>query len=483
MCVDYRVLNKATVKNKYPVPLVQDLMDRLSKASWFTKLDLRAGYWQVRIAEGDEPKTTCVTRYGSYEFLVMLFGLTNAPATFCNLMNNVLFDYLDDFVVVYLDDTVICSRTLDEHVNHLSMVLSHVKDLRSFLGLTNYYRKFIAGYSKRAATLTDLLKKDVKWVWSVRCQEAFQNLKEAIASEPILKLPDFELPFEVWRVYLLGTRFVVRTDNVANTFFKTQKKLSPKQARWQEFLIEDDLLHFKGGRIVVPNGGGLRKDLMKEAHDTTWAGHPGVERMLALLSRFYFWPKMEDDTEAYVKTFHVCQMDKTERKKEAGLLQPLPIPERPWLSVSMDFISGFPKVDDKASIMVVVDRFLKYSVFIAAPNLCSSEISTELFYKYVVKYFGVPADIVSDRGTRFTGRFWTAMFNMMGTELKFSTANHPQTDGQTERINHLLEEYLRHYVTTSQRNWVALLDTAQFCNNLHKSSATEMSPFEIVLGK
>ena len=127
MCVDYRALNKATIKNKYPVPLVQDLMDRLSKACWFTKLDLRAGYWQVRIAEGDEPKTTCVTRYGSYEFLVMPFGLTNAPATFCNLMNNVLFYYLDDFVVVYLDDIVIYSRTLEEHVNHLSLVLSQLR--------------------------------------------------------------------------------------------------------------------------------------------------------------------------------------------------------------------------------------------------------------------------------------------------------------------------------------------------------------------
>ncbi|XP_015086935.1 uncharacterized protein LOC107030041 [Solanum pennellii] len=224
-----------------------DLMDRLSKACWFTKLDLRAGCWQVRIAEGDEPKTTCVTRYGSYEFLVMPFGLINAPAIFCNLMNNVLFDYLDDFVVVYIDDIVIYSLTLEEHVNHLSLVLSqlrkytlyvkmekcefakqeiqflghlvsknqvrldpkkvqaivdwqaprHVKDLRSFLGLANYYRKFITGYSKRSAALIELLKKDTKWVWSERCDEAFQNLKEAIASEPILKLPDFELPFEV----------------------------------------------------------------------------------------------------------------------------------------------------------------------------------------------------------------------------------------------------------------------------------------------
>ena len=112
MCVDYRALNKVTIKNKYLIPLAAELFDRLSKASYFTKLDLRSGYWQVRIAAGDEGKTTCVTRYGSYEFLVMPFGLTNAPATFCNLMNDVLFDYMDAFVVVYLDDIVVYSKTL-----------------------------------------------------------------------------------------------------------------------------------------------------------------------------------------------------------------------------------------------------------------------------------------------------------------------------------------------------------------------------------
>lgn len=103
MCVDYRALNKVTIRNNYPIPLVADCFDQLSKATVFTKLDLRSGYWQVRIAEGDESKTTCVTRYGAYEFVVMLFGLTNAPATFCTLMNQVVRDYLENFVVVYLD--------------------------------------------------------------------------------------------------------------------------------------------------------------------------------------------------------------------------------------------------------------------------------------------------------------------------------------------------------------------------------------------
>ncbi|RWR91972.1 hypothetical protein CKAN_02116000 [Cinnamomum micranthum f. kanehirae] len=127
MCVDYHALNKITVKNKYHVPLVADLFDRLSKVMIFSKSDLRSGYWQVRIAEGDEPKTVCVTRYGSFEFYVMSFGLTNAPATFCTLMNNVFRDYIDRFVVVYLDGIVVYSNSLDEHLDHLRKVLSTLR--------------------------------------------------------------------------------------------------------------------------------------------------------------------------------------------------------------------------------------------------------------------------------------------------------------------------------------------------------------------
>ena len=186
---------------------------------------------------------------------------------------------------------------------------------------------------------------------------------------------------------------------------------------------------------------------MMETHDPQWAGHPGRERMVALLSQTYYWPKMEDDVELYVRTCLVCQQDKTLRQREACLLQPLPIPKRPWVSVSMDFIVGFLKVDGMNTIMVVVDRFTKYAMFVAAPTVCTAEVAAELFYRNMVKYFGVPSNIVSDRDVRFTGKFWTALFNMIGTRLKFSTANHLQIDGQTERINALLEEYLRHYMT------------------------------------
>ncbi|KAK9148304.1 hypothetical protein Scep_007061 [Stephania cephalantha] len=242
-----RGAEQAYAKNKYPIPLVADLFDRLSGAAYFTKLDLRSGYYQVRIAAGDVPKTAMVTRYGSFEYLVMPFGLTNAPATFCNLMNDVLKEFIDRFVVVYLDDIVIYSQNLQDHVDHLRKVLttlranhlyvkkekcefaaqtisflSHVvgqgqlqmdpekvraimewpnptkvTELRSFLGLANYYRRFVEGYSRRVAPLTDLLKKDRAWAWTDRCDQAMAELRQVIASEPVLGLPNFDLPFEV----------------------------------------------------------------------------------------------------------------------------------------------------------------------------------------------------------------------------------------------------------------------------------------------
>ncbi|KAL0310177.1 UNVERIFIED_CONTAM: Transposon Ty3-I Gag-Pol polyprotein [Sesamum calycinum] len=199
----------------------------------------------------------------------------------------------------------------------------------------------------------------------------------------------------------------------------------------------------------VGANGDVALTVVEETDDPQWVGHPGINIMVALLAHRYYWPRMEEDVEAYVRTCLVCQLDKVERKKEAGLLQSLPIPEVPWQSISMDFILGFPKVNGMASVLVVVDRFSKYGIFIVAPHACPAETTVELFFKNIAKYFGVPQDIVSDRDVRFTERFWTALFNMMGTELKFSTANHPQTNGQTERVNALVEDYLRHYVSAS----------------------------------
>ncbi|KAE8729020.1 hypothetical protein F3Y22_tig00004013pilonHSYRG00176 [Hibiscus syriacus] len=149
----------------------------------------------------------------------------------------------------------------------------------------------------------------------------------------------------------------------------------------------------------------------------------------------------------------------------------------------MDFIVGLLVSDGFFSIMVVVDRFFKYGTFIPASKVCPAEEAARLFLKYVVKYLGVPKMIISDQDTRFTGRFCKELFKLMGSSLNFSKSVHPQTDGQTERVNALIETYLRHYVSATQRDWPKLLDIAQFSYNLQRSEATNQSPFEIVTGQ
>ncbi|KAL4379296.1 hypothetical protein GQ457_02G038830 [Hibiscus cannabinus] len=176
-----------------------------------------------------------------------------------------------------------------------------------------------------------------------------------------------------------------------------------KEGKSRQFWIEGDLLYKQGHRLYIPQFNNLRKKLMTECHDSKWVGHPGIHRTLALITDQYYWPHMDRDVETYVKTCLICQQDKVETKKPMGLLQPLPIPERPWESISLDFIIGLPNTDNCFSIMVVVDRFSKYATFIPASKVCHAEEAARLFLKHVVKYWGIPKTIISDRDTRFTG--------------------------------------------------------------------------------
>jgi hypothetical protein len=247
MCVDYRALNNITIKNSYPLPRVDEMFDRLRGAKFFSKIDLRSGYHQIRIAEGDAPKTAFRTRYGHFEFLVLPFGLTNAPGTFMHLMHETFREFLDDFVLVFLDDILIYSKTLADHKLHVEKVLStlrksklyakeskceffkseveflghfvgrngvrmmedkieavaawplpkNARDIRAFIGTAGYYRKFIKDFSSIAAPLTELTKEKVKFDWTASHQKAFTTLKIAMQSAPVLALPDPKLPYVV----------------------------------------------------------------------------------------------------------------------------------------------------------------------------------------------------------------------------------------------------------------------------------------------
>jgi hypothetical protein len=240
LCIDFRQLNKVTIKNKYPLPRIDDLFDQLKDARIFSKIDLRLGYHQVRIKEEDISKTTFRTRYGHYEFTVVPFGLSNAPVVFMCLMNGVFREYLDKFVIVFLDDILVYSKSEEEHEHHLRMVLQvlrehqlyaklskcsfyqniihylghiiseegiavdpenieaikgwttpkNVTEVRSFMGLVGYYRRFIAGFSRIAHPITSLQRKGKKFQWTEECEKSFQQLKQLLTSAPILKIAD-----------------------------------------------------------------------------------------------------------------------------------------------------------------------------------------------------------------------------------------------------------------------------------------------------
>ncbi|GKB23850.1 putative nucleotidyltransferase, ribonuclease H, partial [Tanacetum coccineum] len=220
LCIDYRELNRITVRNMYPLPRIDDLFDQLQGAKFFSKIDLRSGYYQLRVKEQDISKTAFRTHYGHYEFLMIPFGLTNAPAVFMDLMNRVFHEYLDRFVIVFIDDILVYSKTREEHEDYLPIVLeilrqkklyakfsnitmdpakveaitkwsrlTIVTEVRSFLGLGGYYQRFMKGFSLIALPLTKLMRKREKFVWNEEREKSFEELKRRLVSSPVLTLP------------------------------------------------------------------------------------------------------------------------------------------------------------------------------------------------------------------------------------------------------------------------------------------------------
>ena len=667
-CVDYRKLNNLTRKDRYPLPLISETLGRLSKAKVYTKLDIRQAFHRIRMDPDSEELTTFRTRYGAYKCKVLLEGLTNGPATYQRYMNDVLFDYLDDFCMAYLDDILVYSEDPLEHYEHVKKVLHHLRDaglqvdikksefrttrtkflgfivstkgievdpekivvvrdwqapstvkgVQGFLGFCNFYRRFIREYGRIARPLTLLTRKGALYQWTKQCQEAFDKLKQAMLEAPILHYYDYELPtrvetdasngvvagvlsqqdpqtqfwhpvayfsktmqpaelnydihdkemlaiilsLEEWRAELEGLQkapFMIYSDHRALEYFMTTKKLSARQARWSEYLsryhfrlmyrtgksneradalsrkhedissqdrviaahrtqtllpqeklaeeviqylqlapIEQDQaghisaegrgiklvdkllmanrtsleleelrdkarnetegtwqlrngLLLRLGKLYMPDSPltpkmPLRTALIREAHDQPLMGHPGRAKLRQLLQSRYYWPNQGKDIDRYRDNCHTCRRSHVPRDKKPGFLHPLPIPERPWQHITVDFKKCPESRNGHNMVVIFVDRLSKRPITIPVRDTITARELAPLFLGNVVRHVGIPDSIVSDRGPQFVSNFWDEFCARIGTKLKLSTANHPQTDGQTEIINQYFDQRLRPYV-------------------------------------
>jgi hypothetical protein len=684
MCVDYRRLNRITIANKYPLPRIDDLLDTLGAAKVFSTLDLKSGYHQIKLQESDIPKTAFNTPFGHYEYVVLPFGLTNAPAVFQNHMNNVLRSYVGKFCLVYLDDIIIFSKTQNEHIDHLKKVLQLLREnrlyanpdkcaffaeevaylghivskdglkadpkktqvvkdwpvpkdkheVRSFLGLTNYFRRFVKDYSKTACWLTHLTKDNVMFSWGPKQQESFDKLKECLTSPPVLAMPDFSKPFSVecdasqyalggillqegrpvayesrvlssaeqnydtrdreclavvhcyqtWRCYLEGSESTCITDHHPLTFLETQPKLNRRQVRWLEFLAsfrphityrpgrvnpadplsrlccgithrrppprysrvrgvtdvgllepkshlpewcsvvaasretpillppplskelfvsgyesdplfqgthlqklldrtlkKESGLYFQGNRLAVPES--LIKDIIRDCHEPPHVGHMGIRKTLALVRNRFWWPSWKQDVTEYIRGCDSCQRNKPVTKRPYGPLQPLRIPESPWESVSIDFMTCLPLTNrSHDTLMVFVDRLTKMTHLVPITKHYSALSCAQAFVEHIFRLHGLPKEFVTDRDKVWTSEFHTELCKLLGVQRCLTTAYHPESDGQVERMNRTIQEVLRHYVTPLATNWDDLLPLVEFAINSAVQESTGYSPFQLNFG-
>ena len=269
-------------------------------------------------------------------------------------------------------------------------------------------------------------------------------------------------------------------------FLERVRKAAEKDEEYQKELSKDPtnktgIVLFQK-QLRIPLDQEIRKEILESEHDHPTAGHFGQKKTIELITRNFYWPKMEETINEYVRTCDACQRNKSRRHARYGLLEPLDVPYAPWKSISVDFIVALPESEGKMQIMVVVDRFTKMAHLM---GLNTEATATDIANKFVSKIWkthGLPEEIILDRDTKWTGGFWQRIYKALNIKRKLSTAFHPQTDGQTERVNQTLETYLRTFINYNQNDWFQMLPLAEFAYNNSYTTATKTTPFYVNYG-
>ncbi|WVZ14637.1 hypothetical protein V8G54_012203 [Vigna mungo] len=554
-CTDYRASNAIIVKDSFLIPTVEELLDELFGA--------KAGYHQILVNEEDIYKTTFRTHQGHYEWLVMPFGLTNVPATFQNLMNDIFQGLLRKSVLVFFDDILVYSLSWSAHLHYLQQILadhklyakmskcsfgleqidylghivsSHgpvpktIKQLRGFLGLTGYYRRFIRGYATIANPLKNVLMKD-NFKWSNEAFNAFLALKNAITTTPVLSLPEFSKSFVLetdasgsgigailsqdrhpiaffskklstrlakqlaytrefcaiteaiakFRHYLLGHKFIIRTDQKSLKALMDQSLQTSEQQAWlPKFLGYNFTIEYKPEKENLAADALSRSFFMacSQVHNdlipkikVALPLDPELQPIITdcsqrkLVHSHYSWlvPSKQAIRDHILSDSSplgghsgictVCQQAKTSTTLPAGLLQPLPNPHQIWEDITMEFIVGLPPSEGFTVIFVIVDRLSKYAHFAPLKFDLNNKKVVEVFLSTVVKLHGFPNSIVSDR-TR-----------------------------SSLVVNKCLEMYLRCFTYETPKAWLKFLPWAEYWCNTSYHHNTQMTPFRIVYGR